>query len=302
MGASKPLVIVVLGPTASGKTSLAIKLAEILKLNIHNIDSRQLYIGMDIGTAKPTKEQQLRVKHYLLNLCHPNEPITLHEFKEKASFSLKKSLKDKDMGILVGGSGLYLKALTGGLEPPSVGPQKSLRNQLKKIDQIECHRLLECCDPITAAKVAPSDSVRTIRALEVFYATGKPISTQQKINPPNWNLIELGLDPQDLNERISKRTHKMFENGLIEETERLIKKYGINLPLLKTIGYQEALYIIKGKITTSEAIAITNQRTKNFAKRQRTWFKKQHSPKWLNDQEPFQESIALIQEVIASSK
>tara|TARA_Y100001968_G_scaffold330502_1_gene382555 strand:+ start:1022 stop:1921 length:900 start_codon:yes stop_codon:yes gene_type:complete len=298
MKAHKKLVIVVLGATASGKTDLAIQIAEYFKLRIHNIDSRQLYIGMNIGTAKPTIDQQKRVKHFLIDICQPNQPITLHDFKEKASSSLEATLETEKIGLLVGGSGLYLKALTSGLEPPPVPPQIFLREQLKKIDQSECHQMLQSCDPLTAKKVAPADAIRTIRALEVFYATGIPMSFQRKANPPSWNLLEVGLDPKNLSERIERRTKSMYSNGLIEETQKLIEKFGADLPLLKTIGYQEAIDIIQGRITFREAIALTNQRTKNFAKRQKTWFKKQHSPKWLNDQNPFKESIALIQEVI----
>ena len=298
----KPLVIVVLGPTASGKTNLGIKIAEHFKLNIHNIDSRQIYKEMDIGTAKPTQEQQKRVKHFLIDICDPNKRITLHDFQKKANAFLEKNIQNQKMGLLVGGSGLYLKSITSGFRPPAVPPQKNLRKQFEKIGQIECHQLLKICDPSTAEKVSVADSIRTIRALEVFYATGKPMSSLVKNKSPSWNLIELGINPKDLDERIAQRTRAMFENGLIEETKSLINKYGYELPLLKTIGYNEALCIIKGTISFSEAILITNQRTRNFAKRQRTWFKNKHSPKWLNDQNPLKESITLIQEVIGSSK
>tara|TARA_Y100001968_G_scaffold324189_2_gene363046 strand:- start:907 stop:1806 length:900 start_codon:yes stop_codon:yes gene_type:complete len=295
---SKKLVIVVLGPTASGKTDLAIRLAEHYKLSIHNVDSRQIYIGMDIGTAKPTIEQQKQIKHFLINLSQPNQPITLHEFKKQAKFNLTKNLTTKDLGLLVGGSGLYLKALISGLEPPAVPPQNYLRTQLKKIGQPTCHHMLKSCDPVSARKISPADITRTIRALEVFYATGKPISSQRKRNPPNWKILELGLDPQNLYERITRRTQEMYKNGLIDETQNLIDKFGRDLPLLKTIGYQEALDMIQGRINLNQAIELTTQRTKKFAKRQRTWFKNQHSPKWLNEENPFKESIALIQEVI----
>ena len=137
----KPLVISLLGPTASGKTELAIEIAEKLNLNIHNIDSRQIYIGMDIGTAKPTKEQQNRVHHHLLDLYQPNQKVTVQAFKEKAISSLNQNLKERNMGFLVGGSGLYLKAITEGLNPPAVPPQENLRIQLSEINQSECHKM-----------------------------------------------------------------------------------------------------------------------------------------------------------------
>ena len=298
MKINKELVIALVGPTASGKTALAIELAEYLKLEIHNIDSKQVYIGMDIGTAKPTKIQRERVEHFLIDLCHPNQQLTLHGFTEKANKSIKKNLLNKRISFLVGGSGLYLKAITGGLQPPAVPPQKILREQLNKMNPQECHQILEKCDPITAEKVSPADSMRIIRALEVFYATGKTLSSQKITNPPSWNLLELGLNPTNLETKIKNRTNNMYASGLIDETKQLINQFGENLPLLKTIGYQEALCIIKGSISSNEGISITNQRTKNFAKRQRTWFKNQHSPIWLNEENAFKESIALIQEAI----
>ncbi len=301
MKENKPLVIVLLGPTASGKTALAIELAKKFKLDIHNIDSRQLYRGMDIGTAKPTKEQQKLVKHFLIDICEPTQPITLHEFKKKAQASLEKNLKEKKVGFLVGGSGLYLKSLTSGLEPPAVAPQKKIRDQLKNIGQTECHQILQKCDPLSAQKISKSDSLRTIRALEVFYATSYPMSSQKQSKSPPWKILEIGLNPKNLDEKISKRTNAIFKNGLIEETKYLINKFGHDLPLLQTIGYQEALSNIKGELSLSEAIQITNKRTHAFAKRQRTWFKKQHSPKWLNDEKPLKDSISLIQDVIGLS-
>ena len=298
MQAPKPVVIVLLGPTASGKTNLAIEIAKRINVGIHNIDSRQLYKGMNIGTAKPTFKQQEQVKHYLLDLKEPNEPITLHEFKREAECSLEKTIKEKNLGFLVGGSGLYLKALTSGLNPPEVPPQIKLREELKKIGQVECYQILEKCDPITCKKIGKRDSIRTIRALEVFYATGKSMSSLQSFQTPQWKLIELGLDPIDLNQRIVIRTKKLFENGLIEETQQLIRKYGKELSLLQTIGYKESLEVIQGNYSLAEALESTIQRTNQFAKKQRTWFRRQHNPKWLNEKNSLDEALSLIQNVI----
>ncbi|KGG14587.1 MULTISPECIES: tRNA (adenosine(37)-N6)-dimethylallyltransferase MiaA [unclassified Prochlorococcus] len=295
MPKSKPVVIVLLGPTASGKTELAIQIAKQIKVSIHNIDSRQLYKGMDIGTAKPTLEQQKEIKHHLLDLKEPNNPITLKEFKKEAESNLTKIIGKEKIGFLVGGSGLYLKALTSGLCPPAVPPQKQLRKYLTEIGQKECHQLLEKCDPCASRKIAPKDTTRTIRALEVFYATGKRISSLQSSQPPDWNLIELGLNPSNLHQRIAKRTIKLFNNGLIEETKQLIHKYGEKLPLLQTIGYEEALKVVKGSYSLSEAIEKTTVRTNQFAKRQRTWFRKQHNPKWLNEKNSLEEALSFIQ-------
>ena len=294
----KPLVIVLLGPTASGKTDLSIEIAQELNLDIHNIDSRQIYIGMDIGTAKPSYEQQKLIKHFLIDLRKPNRQITVHEFQKEAMGSLEKNLKDKEIGFLVGGSGLYLKALICGLNPPAIPPQPFLRNQFKAIGQKSCHQLLQKCDPIASQRISSSDSSRTIRALEVFYATGKPIRTLQSLKPPPWRFIEIGLNPNNLHERISNRTKAIFKNGLIEETENLIQEFGKELSLLKTIGYQEAFNVIEGSLSVEEAIARTTVRTNQFAKKQRTWFKGQHNAKWLNEKNSLSEALSLIQNVI----
>ncbi len=248
MQPSKPLVIALMGPTASGKTELAIDIAQKINSNIHNVDSRQIYIDMDIGTAKPNSDQQKEVQHFLIDLCLPSKPINIHEFQLIASRSIEKELKKHKVILLAGGSGLYLQALIGGLNPPAVSPQKFLRNQLYKINKIERHELLKCCDPISAEKIHPEDSIRTIRALEVFYATGEMFSKKKTVIPPPWNVLELGLNPGNLNKRIEKRTKEMYKNGLIEETENLVIKYGNDLQLLKTIGYREARSIINGEI------------------------------------------------------
>ena len=294
MCSNKPLIIVLLGPTASGKTEIALDIAEKLKLDIHNIDSRQLYIGMTIGTAKPTKKQIQRVRHHLIDIRHPDEPITFQEFHKIALASLEQNLKDQKMAFLVGGSGLYLKAITYGLQPPAVPPIKSLRQQFIEIGKKECYAILKSSDPNASARIAPADAVRTQRALEVLYATGESITQQESSKPPPWKVLELGLDPQNLRARISDRTNQLYNNGLIAETEHLVHQYSQDLSLLRTIGYGEALQVIQGNLKITEAIEITNRRTTQFAKRQRTWFRRQHKAIWLNDEEPLREALSLI--------
>tara|TARA_B100000579_G_scaffold381238_1_gene349656 strand:- start:346 stop:1212 length:867 start_codon:yes stop_codon:yes gene_type:complete len=287
-----------MGPTSSGKTELGINIAQALNSNIHNIDSRQIYIDMDIGTAKPTLEQQNKVNHFLIDLCLPSQPINLHEFQSIAKASINKNLKNQKLILLVGGSGLYLQALTKGLKPPAVSPQPFLRDQLKKMKKRERHNLLGFCDPKAAEKIHYEDSTRTIRALEVFYATGKTLYKQQDLTPPPWKVLELGLNPENLKTRISFRTKEMYKNGLIEETENLILNYGKNLHLLKTIGYREARSIISGKINHEEALETTIQRTCQLAKRQKTWFRNKHNPKWLDDENPLSQALSYIHEEI----
>ncbi len=295
----KPFVIAILGPTASGKTALAIEIAQRINANIHNVDSRQIYIDMDIGTAKPTAAQQKQVKHFLIDLCLPSEPINLHDFQSIAITSIEREIKNKGSTLLVGGSGLYLQALIGGLHPPAVPPQQFLRNQLEKIEKNERHKLLKCCDPIAAQKIHPEDSVRITRALEVFYATGKMFSKQKNIKPAPWRVLELGLNPEKLINRIEVRTEEMYKKGLIDETEDLINKYGNDLQLLQTIGYGEARSIINGKINYEEALKITIKRTCQLAKRQKTWFRNKHNSKWLNDENPLPQALSYIDEFLS---
>ncbi len=298
MQPNKPFLIALMGPTASGKTELAIEIAKKINSNIHNIDSRQIYIDMDIGTAKPTADQQSQVKHFLIDVSLPSKPINLHDFQSIANTSIKRDLEEKGLTLLVGGSGLYLQALIGGLNPPAVPPQKFLRDQLEKIDKIERHKLLKLCDPFSAKKIHPEDSIRIIRALEVFYATGKMFSTQKNMIPTPWRVLELGLNPDNLINRIQLRTEEMYKKGLIEETEELINKYGNDLQLFKTIGYGEARSIINGKINYEEALEITIKRTCQLAKRQKTWFRNKHNSKWLNDDNALAEALTSIYEFL----
>ena len=283
MAPNQPLVIVLLGPTASGKTDLAIALARALDLAVLNVDSRQLYRQMDVGTAKPSATQRAQARHELLDLRDPDQPLNLQEFRAIAEAQLNAELARKPLALLAGGSGLYLQAITQGMNPPAVPPQPQLRAQLAALGQPLCHQLLRQGDPAAAARIAPADAVRTQRALEVLYATGRPLSSQQGATPPPWRVLELGLNPTDLTARIASRTKGLFAAGLVAETEALIERYGAGLPLLNTIGYAEAKQQLAGELSETEAIALCEQRTRQFAKRQRTWFRRRHAPIWLEE-------------------
>jgi len=209
-GADLPLVIALLGPTASGKTALAIELAEALDLAVLSVDSRQMYRHMDVGTAKPSPEQRSRVRHELLDLSDPDRPLTLQEFTALATAAIEAEHRRRGVALLVGGSGLYLKALLAGLRPPAVPPQPALRDQFAALGQPFCHQMLRQADPAAAGRIAAADAVRTSRALEVLYATGRPLSAQQGQSPPPWRVLELGLDPADLPQRIRRRTAALY--------------------------------------------------------------------------------------------
>ncbi len=291
----KPLVIVLIGPTASGKTKLAIEIAKYFKINIHNVDSRQLYRFMDIGTAKPTKEQQKIIKHFLIDIEEPSSQINARQFQEIATKSINQELNQKRIPFLVGGSGLYMNSIIKGFFAPDIPPQKDMRSQFEKLGQEKCWELLKICDPLLSKKINFADQVRTIRALEIFYVTGKPMSSQTFQNPPPWTILELGIDREDLKEQILKRTKNMFELGIIEETKNIINKYGSNLPLLETIGYKEAKDVLKENLKIEEAIELTTTKTIQFAKRQKTWFRNKNNPIWLNNKNLLKDAIINIE-------
>jgi tRNA dimethylallyltransferase len=295
MSSSQPNVIVLIGPTASGKTELAIDIAKYFKTRIHNIDSRQIYKFMDIGTAKPSENQQKKIKHFLIDITEPNNHMNAKQFQEIAQQSIKAELKKNNLPFLVGGSGLYMNSITKGFFAPDVPPQSSLRRQLEELGQKECWALLKNCDPITAGKINFADHIRTVRALEVFYVTGKPFSIQKMQKEPKWKILELGLDRDNLKERISQRTKKMFLTGIIDETKNLISRYGIDLPILETIGYREAKNVLNNNLTIDKAIELTTTKTMQFAKRQKTWFRNKNNPIWLNNKNLLKDAIIKIE-------
>ncbi len=299
MSSYPPHVIILIGPTASGKTELAIEIAEYFKTRIHNIDSRQIYKFMDIGTAKPSKNQQNKIKHFLIDIEEPTHQINVKQFQEIALKSIRGEIKQDYLPFLVGGSGLYMNSITKGFFVPDVPPQNNLRRQLEELGQKKCWDLLKNCDPLSTKKINFADQIRTIRALEVFYVTGKPLSTLKVQKPPEWRILELGLDRENLKERILQRTKNMFLSGIIEETDHLISKYGFDLPILETIGYREAREVLKNYSTIDKAIELTTTKTIQFAKRQKTWFRNKNNPIWLNNKNLLKDAIIKIESFLS---
>ena len=295
MSSNPPHVIVLIGATASGKTELAIEIAEYFKTRIHNIDSRQIYKYMDIGTAKPSENQQKKIKHFLIDIEEPINQINVKQFQKIAQKSIKREIKHNNLPFLVGGSGLYMNSITKGFFMPDVPPQNNLREQLEELGQRECWELLKNCDPISAKKINFADQIRTIRALEVIYLTGKPLSTQKVQKPPGWTILELGINRENLKERILQRTKNMFLSGIVEETKDLISKYGTDLPILKTIGYHESKNVLNNNLTIDKAIELTTTKTIQFAKRQKTWFRNKNNPIWLNNKNLLKDAIIKIE-------
>lgn len=284
------MLIVICGATATGKSGLALELAQRLDTVIISADSRQVYREFDIGTAKPAVEEQKSIPHYLIDICNPTDTLTLAEYQEQAQALIVKNLElnNSSPPLLVGGTGLYLKSITKGLKIPRVSPQPELRSQLESFEQTQLYAWLSQVDRAAATKIHGNDRVRTIRALEVFYVTGIPISAQQGENPPHYPILQIGLDcDRDLLEqRITLRTHKMIELGLVAEVESLCQKYGQDLPLLNTLGYAEIKQYLHGNISLDQAIELTVIHTRQFAKRQRTWFQSYPEIEWFDANNP----------------
>jgi tRNA dimethylallyltransferase len=250
---------------------------------------------MDIGTAKPSENQQKQIKHFLIDIEEPINPINVKQFQIIAQKSIKREIKNNYLPFLVGGSGLYMNSITKGFFVPDVPPQNDLRRQLEELSQTECWELLKNCDPISTKKINCADRIRTIRALEVFYVTGKPLSSQKIQKPPKWNILELGLERENLKQRILQRTKNMFLSGIVEETKFLISQYGSDLEILQTIGYREAKEVLNNQLTIDEAIELTTTKTVQFAKRQKTWFRNKNNPIWLNNKNLRKDAIIKIE-------
>jgi len=278
-------LITICGATATGKSGVALALASRLQSSILSADSRLVYREFDIGTAKPTKVDRASVPHHLIDICDPTDTLTLAEYQQQA----QKIIADVDFPVsppllLVGGTGLYLKSIVKGLKIPRVAPIPELRSQLVELGQSQCYQMLQQVDPLSTQKIHLNDSIRTLRALEVFYVTGRSISEQQGENPPHYPILQIGLDCDIdvLGDRIRHRTEQMLESGWLAEVEYLCQKYGCELPLLNTLGYQEMKQYLAGDIKLEEAKNLTVLHTRQFAKRQRTWFRAYPEIEWFD--------------------
>jgi tRNA dimethylallyltransferase len=295
-------VVVIIGPTASGKTKLSIELAKIVNGEIVSADSMQIYKYMDIGTAKPDEKEREGIKHYLIDEVNPDQEFSVARFKELALKYINEIIKKGKVPIVTGGTGLYINSLIYNLEFSDTICDWDLRNKLAK-EALEkgneyIHNMLKEIDPVAAQKIHMNNVKRVIRAIEVYTYTNKPISVHQeesRRNPPEHNFILIGItmDRQKLYDRIDKRVDLMFENGLVKEVEKLVEMgYDKSTIAMQGLGYKEILAYLKKEMTLDEAIEILKRDTRRYAKRQITWFKKLENIFWINvDELASQEKI-----------
>jgi tRNA dimethylallyltransferase len=279
MKSKLPLILIV-GPTAVGKTELAIQLAERMNGEIISADSRLFYRGMDIGTAKPSREELARVSHHLIDIVDPNETLSLAVFQEKAKGIIADIHSRRKLPFLVGGTGQYIRAVTQGWTPPEVVADERLRVELEKMKDERglewLHAKLNILDPESAAKIDARNVRRTIRALEVILTTGRKFSAQRGQVESPYQLITIGLiRPRlELYKRVDQRIDAMFANGLIDEVKGLLEKgYSPTLPSMSAIGYRECVSVVKGLLTEEQAKVEMRRVTRIFVRRQANWFK-----------------------------
>lgn len=285
---NKPPLILIVGPTAVGKTELAIQLAERLNGEIVSADSRLFYRGMDIGTAKPTAEEQARVPHHLVDIADPDEILSLAVFQQKAQEAIADIHTRNKIPFLVGGTGQYIRAVTEGWTPPEVEPDKRLRNELERMKEERgiywLYEKVQKLDPAAAEKIDARNYRRTIRALEVILTTGRRFSEQRGQSESPYSLLTIGLTRprEELYERVDQRIDLMFTNGFLNEVKNLLTQgYSPSLPTMSAIGYREGIRVVKGEMSEEQAKAEMRRITRVFVRRQANWFKESDSSiKW----------------------
>ncbi len=270
-----PPLVVIVGPTAVGKTALSLRLAKAFAGEIVSADSRQVYKGMDIGTAKATLEERDEVRHHLVDILDPDQTLTLAEFQRLAYVAIDDILARERTPFLVGGSGQYVRAVVAGWRVPRVAPQERLRASLETLDTEELVRWLVALDPVALGRIDQRNRRRVIRALEVTLVTGRPISEQQRRSAPRYRVLQIGLAlarPQ-LYQRVDARVDRMMEAGLLDETRRLAQRYGWDVPAMSGLGYAQLGAYLRGTMTLEESVAAIKRETRRFVRHQANWFK-----------------------------
>jgi tRNA dimethylallyltransferase len=284
-----PLLVVIVGPTASGKTALSIALAERFGGEIVSCDSVAVYRGFEIGTAKPSPAERARVPHHLLDFAEPVQAFTAGDYSRMARPVLREIASRKKVPIVVGGTGLYLRALLEGLfagPPRSEELRERLRASTEEHGPGHLHEMLRHLDPAAAEKIHANDHAKLIRAIEVCMAARSQMTEMWKQGRDalaGFRILRIGLDPEReaLYARINQRAQQMFADGLILETRALAEKYGDGAPALNSLGYKQAMQVMRGECDKGTAIAAAQQGHRNYAKRQMTWFRREPDVHWL---------------------
>ena len=283
-----PKIIAIIGPTASGKTSVAVELASRFNGEIVSCDSVQIYKELNIGSAKPSPDEIIRIPHHLIDILSPDIIVDAWKYKELAEKVISDILSRSKIPFLTGGTGMYFNSLYFGMFE-GASRDETIRAQIMQRLEKEGTKPaldeLKIIDPEVGDKILPNDIRRIVRALEVYYVTGTPISKLRELNRRmelDWLIIGLNPDRKALYERINARVDMMIEKGLIDETARLIEKYGADAHSLQSIGYRHCVEYLSGKIDRETMIAMTKQDTRHYAKRQWTWFRKIPGVRWFD--------------------
>ncbi|MBQ9298626.1 MAG: tRNA (adenosine(37)-N6)-dimethylallyltransferase MiaA [Clostridia bacterium] len=307
----KPKVIVIVGPTASGKSALALELAKRINGEIISCDSMQIYKEMDIGTAKPTKKEQEQVQHYLVDFLSPSSRYNVSDFKKDAEVNIEKVLEKGKVPIVVGGTGLYVNALIYNINYLEEEYDASYREELENRADIEgldsLYKEAMQIDKEATQKISKNDRKRILRILEIYKKTGRTKTEQDKLSiqdEPKYNYLMFGIniEREILYERINQRVDKMIEEGLIEEVENIYKKYNEFPTAMQAIGYKEVVSYLNDEISKGYMIEKIKMETRRYAKRQLTWFRKNKKIYWLNGLENMQNNIKIILEEYSGKK
>lgn len=308
----KPKVIVIVGPTASGKTALSIELAKKIDGEIISCDSMQIYKDMNIGSAKPTIEEMQGIKHYMIDIAEPTERFSVAEYKKRSEEAIEEILQKGKVPIIVGGTGLYANSLIYNIEYNEIMLDEEYRKNLMKIAETEAglatlYEKARSIDPVAMEKISSNDKKRIIRVLEIKHSTGKNKTELELESRKNevkyeYKVFAINMPREILYNRINKRVDIMIENGLIDEVENIIEKYKEFPTAMQAIGYKEIVMYLKGELTKQEAIEKIKQESRRYAKRQITWFKKIENIKWIDGLKDKDENIKFIQDVIFALK
>ena len=301
-------VIVIVGPTASGKTALSIELAKKINGEIISCDSMQIYKDMDIGSAKPTKEEMQGIKHYLIDFVEPTQRYSVAEYKKAAEKSIEEILEKGKVPIIVGGTGLYADSLIYGIDYSEIEYDEDYRNKLEKQAETDeglanLYEQAYKIDSEAIKKISPNDKKRILRILEIYHSTGKnktEIEAESRKNGVKYDykVYGINMDRDILYNRINKRVDLMIQDGLIQEVEDIIGKYEQFPTAMQAIGYKEVVEYIDGKLSKEEMIEKIKKETRHYAKRQLTWFRKNKNIIWLNGLDDIQNNIKIILEGI----